>query len=170
MGRMDVVVLVLIAVVYHIAWTSARTGPQKHVRRLMGRAERLIKSPHLMGRGPARPLHFGSFTAWPGPSSFQNSRPGPTRPITFSEYTARPGPAHHNFQIGPARPGPPAHNKALVSILFVYLLCRVGCRVCRKKTIAACMYEYSLSGRYSIESLGLIVRQRYDNIVPKLFR
>ena len=51
---------------------------------------------HLMGRGPARSIHFfgGWGAARPCPSFFYFSRPGPVRPMTFSNLPARPGPAH----------------------------------------------------------------------------
>ena len=88
------------SIVHRMSWATVRAGPSKHTGRLKGRAERPILSPHLMGRGPARP----------GPSIFKK---------------ARPGPARHNFQIGPARPGPdkrpmtsPENNGSLFFFFF----------------------------------------------------
>ena len=81
MGMVDVVVVV--AVVHHISWAAVRVGPSKHVVRLMGRAERPIQSPHLMGRGPARPIKFRE----------HEPRPGPAHQIFRGWATARPGPS-----------------------------------------------------------------------------
>ena len=68
MGKVDVEVVVA-AVVQHISWAAVRAGPSKHMSRLMGRAERPIYSPHLMGRGPARPIKI-----------FERMGRGPARP------------------------------------------------------------------------------------------
>ena len=73
--------------------------------RLMGRAERPIWSPHLVGRGPARPINF------------QKSGP------------ARPSPANHIFKrIGPARPGParPGSDKRPMTSLETIMLWRTS--------------------------------------------
>ena len=94
MGTVDVVVVV--AVVHHTSLVAVRAGPSKHMGRLMGRTERPIESPHLMGRGPARPTKFRE----DGP------RPGPAHQILRGWAAARPGPS--NFQ--KSRPGP-AHDK-----------------------------------------------------------
>ena len=97
------------SIVHRISWAAVRAGPSKRMGRLMGRAETPIKSPHLMGRGPARPIKFREdgprpgpahqiFIGWaearPGSSIFQRMGRGPAQPITFS------------ISHGPARPGP----------------------------------------------------------------
>ena len=125
--------VVIVAVVHHISWATARakthwrphghggrsssssstphlTGndpgrPVKHMGRLMGRAVRPIQSPHLMGRGPARPIKFRD----DGPSNFERVGRGPTQPTHFRILTARPGRAHHFSKVS-ARPGPARHN------------------------------------------------------------
>ena len=123
--------VVIVAVVHHISWATARakthwrphghggrsssssstphlTGndpgrPVKHMGRLMGRAVRPIQSPHLMGRGPARPIKFRE----DGPSNFERMGRGPTQPTHFRILTARSGRVHHFFKsLGQARPGP----------------------------------------------------------------
>ena len=53
--------LVIVAVVHHISWGTARTGPSKHVGGLMGAVDVVVRSsssntPHLMGSGPGRPV------------------------------------------------------------------------------------------------------------------
>ena len=99
MGKVDVEVVVA-AVVQHISWAAVRAGPSKHMSRLMGRAERPIYSPHLMGRGPARPIKI--FRGWAAPG------PGPSK---FSEDGPRPGPAHENFRGWAAAQPSPSHFK-----------------------------------------------------------
>ena len=92
MGRIDVVVLTVVAVVHHVSWAAARLCLSIH--------QMMAAAGPVLGRGPARPVTFSNFH-------------GPDRPIHFSKFSARsrpsrfdntrPGPAHHIFQIGPAR-------------------------------------------------------------------
>ena len=131
-GTVDVVVVV--AAVHHISWAAVRAGPSKGVGRLMGRAERPIQSPHLMGSGPGWPVkrrvpphgpggaahteptshgprpdpahHIsrGWAAARPGPSKLQRMGRGPAQPITLSNCHGPVRPGPSNFQ--KSRPGP----------------------------------------------------------------
>ena len=108
-------------------WTTKTRGPPDR----LGKAAPM--SPHLMGRGRARPIKFRVngprprpthqvLISWaaarPGPSIFQTMGRGPARPgpsyfqkmgrcpartVRFSKLSARPGPARH---IRNSRPGP----------------------------------------------------------------
>ena len=100
--------VVVLAVVHHIAWATARAGPSKHVGGLTGTVDVVAvvvasSTPHLMGSGPGRPVEahgppHGPGTAAhieptshgprPGLSNFQRmgrgpARRGPAQPITF---------------------------------------------------------------------------------------
>ena len=111
MGTVDVAAVV--AVLNHISWAAIRAGPSKHMRRLMGRAKRPIQSPHILGRGPARPIKLSEDGPRPGPGhqnfiGWAAARPRPSHFQTFTARSgpARPGPAHQIFKsLGPARPG-----------------------------------------------------------------
>ena len=94
MGTVDVV-LVIVAVVHHISWAAVRPGPSKHMRRLMGLAERPLSSPHLMSRGPARPIKISEDRPRLGPAHhiFKRLRPG--LPVTIFRSTQL-GPAEAN--------------------------------------------------------------------------
>ena len=73
----------------------------------MSCAERPIGDPHLMGRGPARPIKFRDDGPQPGPAhpfrSFQTMGGGPAHRISGCWAVARPGPSHHRSFT--ARPG-----------------------------------------------------------------
>ena len=106
MGTVDVVLIVAVAVIHHISWAAVRAGRSKHMGRLMGWAGRPIWSPHLMSRGPARPIKFREDGPRTGPAHQNLNSLGPARPSPSHFQKSPPGPARHNFQIGPARPGP----------------------------------------------------------------
>ena len=83
-------------------WAVARAGLSNHVGRLMGRAGRPKRSPHIIGHDPARPYLISSIS-------------GPTRPGLDRTGPHRTGPNHRpmtsrgdmiiwsrNFRIFPA--------------------------------------------------------------------
>ena len=103
MGTVDVVVVV--AVVHHISWAAVRPV-KKYMGRLMGRAERSIQSPHLIGRSPPRPINISEDGPRPGPAHQKRQRTGrsPSQSDQIFKF-ALPGPAHQLFKsLGPARP------------------------------------------------------------------
>ena len=134
--------LVLVAVVHHISWATARAGPSKHVGGLPhgGRRSSSSSGTHLMGSGPGRPVkthgppHGPGGAAhidptchgpWTGPahqisSIFQRTGRVPTRHHIFK--FSRPGPAQPiNFSNVSARPGPAQTKQALEFSLYFLL-------------------------------------------------
>ena len=118
--------LVVVAVVHHISWATARAGPSKHVGCLMATVDVVVAVVHYISwaarSGPARQntwdaswagrsgpyrAHILWAAARSGPSIFERMDRGPARPINFSEDGSQHDPAHQNFRgWAAARPKP----------------------------------------------------------------
>ena len=81
MGLVDVVIVV--AAVHHLSWAVARARRRKRLGHFMGWAKRPIRSPHLLGRSPARSIIF----------RVDGSRAGPARQNFISWAAVQPGPS-----------------------------------------------------------------------------
>ena len=117
--------VVVVAVIHHISWATARASPSKHVGGLMGTvgvvvvvsavhhtswaAVRAGPSKHIPGTS-SRPPHGPGGAAHIEPT-FYGPRPGLAHQI--SEDGPRPGPAHQNFRGWTVARPSPSHTFAV---------------------------------------------------------
>ena len=94
--------LVVVPVVHHISWATARAGPFKHVGGLLGPVDVLVivAEVHHISRaavraGPSKHTGFVMCRAERPMKNLHLMGHGPARPIKFREDGPRPGPAHH---------------------------------------------------------------------------
>ena len=120
--------VVVVAVLDHISWATARVGPSKYVGGLMGTVDVVVLMAvvhHIswaaVRAGPSEHIWAASWAgrrgphgaciswaaAWPSPPIFERMGRGPARSINFSGDGPRPSPAHQNFRgWAAARPSP----------------------------------------------------------------
>ena len=114
--------VVVVAVVHHISWATARAGPSKRVGGLMGTVDIVVVVVVVVVVTVLRYISWAAVRAGPSkhvgrlmgraerPRAHISWAAAPARPINFSEDGSRPDPAHQIFKsLGPARPGSAHH-------------------------------------------------------------